>query len=121
MSALSFALLLQAAADEVGEIDPTTAEEVAIAIDQSTLLSLLLQVGPVGFTVFGILAVMSVWSWALAFSKHRVLSRAARFNAAFLRTFRRVGNLVELNSSTESYRPSPLVTVFDFGYAEVAR
>ena len=121
MSALSFALLLQAAADEVAEIDPTAAEEIAVAVDQSTLLGLLLQVGPVGFAVFAILAVMSVWSWALAFSKHRLLSRAAKANSAFLRTFRRIGNLVELNSSTEPYRPSPLVTVFDFGYAEVAR
>ena len=121
MSALSFALLLQAAADEVAEIDPTAAEEIAVAVDQSTLLGLLLQVGPVGFVVFAILAVMSVWSWALAFSKHRILSRAAKANSAFLRTFRRIGKLGELNSSTEPYRPSPLVTVFDFGYAEVAR
>ena len=121
MSAFSIALLLQAAAEEAAEIDPTAAEEIAVAVDQSTLLGLLLQVGPVGFVVFGILAVMSVWSWALAISKHRLLSRAAKGNSAFLRTFRRIGNLVELNAATEKYRPSPLVTVFDFGYAEVAR
>ena len=120
-STLPFAFLLQAVAEEAAEVDPTAAEEVAAAVDQSTLFSLLLDVGPVGFVVFGILAVMSVLSWALAYSKHRLLSRSARINNSFQRAFRRVGSLAEINAASERYRPSPLVTVFDYGYAEVAR
>ena len=116
-----FAFLLQAAAEEAAEVDPTAAEEVAAAVEQSTLLSLVLEVGPVGFAVFAILAILSVMSWAVAYSKHRLLSGAARTNGAFLRAFRRVGNLAEMNAASEKYRPSPLVTVFDCGYAEVAR
>ena len=119
--ALPFALLLQAVAEEAAEVDPTAAEEVAAAVDQSTLLSLLLQVGPVGFVVFAILAVLSVLSWTVAFSKHRLLTRSARGNRSFLRSFRRVGKLAEINAASERFRPSPLVTVFDYGYAEVAR
>ncbi len=115
------ALLLQAAAEDVTEVDPTAAEELATAVDQSTLLGLLLDVGPVGFAVFAILAIMSILSWALAYSKHRLLTRSAAVNRSFLRAFRRVMSLSEMNAASEKYRPSPLVTVFDYGYAEVAR
>ncbi len=115
------ALLLQAAAEEVTEVDPATAEEFASAVEQSTLLGLLLEVGPVGFTVFGILAIMSVLSWALAYSKHRTLTSSTTVNRSFLRAFRRVASLAEMNAASEKYRPSPLVTVFDYGYTEVAR
>ncbi len=114
-------LLLQAAAEEITEVDSTAGEELATAIDQSTLLSLLLDVGPVGFVVFAILVIMSVLSWALAYSKHRLLGRAAGVNRSFLRAFRRVESLAEMNAASENYRPSPLVTIFDYGYAEVAR
>ncbi len=115
------ALLLQAATDEATEVDPTAAEELATAVDQSTLLGLLLEVGPVGFVVFAILAFLSILSWAMAFSKHRTLNGAASVNRSFLRAFRRVGSLAEMNAASEKYRPSPLVTVFDYGYTEVAR
>ncbi len=115
--ALPFALLLQAAA----EVDPTVAEEISAASEQSTLFGLLLEAGPVGFVVFGILAVMSVLSWAVAYSKHRTLSRAAKISLSFHRAFRRVGKLAEIYAASEQYRPSPLVTVFSYGYEEVAR
>ena len=119
--AAPIALLLQVTAEEPVEVGPGAAEELASAIDQSTLLGLLLEVGPVGMVVFAILAVMSVLSWAMAYSKHRTLTTAARVNRAFGRAFRRVGSLAEMNAASERYRPSPLVTVFDYGYAEVAR
>lgn len=115
------AFLLQAVGDEPVEVDPTVAEELAVAVDQSTLWSLVLEVGPVGFVVFAVLALMSVLSWAMAFSKHRLLSRSARINGAFLRAFRRAGKLAEINAVSEQFRPAPLVTVFDYGYEEVAR
>lgn len=118
---LTFALLLQAAGEEAEAVDPGAAEEIASAVDQSTLLSLVLDVGPVGFTVFAILAAMSVLSWALAYSKHKLLARTVKVNRAFRRAFRRVGKLAELNAASEQYRPAPLVTVFDYGYEEVAR
>lgn len=120
-SAPPFALLLQAAAEEAVDVDPTAAEEVAAAVDQSTLLSLLLDVGPVGMAVFAILAVMSVLSWALAIAKQRSLAQARKGNRAFRRAFRRLGSLTEINAASDQYRGTPLATVFDYGYAEVAR
>ncbi|MDE0125372.1 MAG: MotA/TolQ/ExbB proton channel family protein [Bryobacterales bacterium] len=116
-----FALLLQAIEEEVTEVDPTIAEDVSAAVDQSTLLGLLLEVGPVGFVVFAILVVMSVHSWAVAYSKQRLLSRSDKVNGSFQRAFRRIGSLANINAASERYRPAPLVTVFDYGYAEVAR
>lgn len=120
-SALPVALLLQAASQPDEEVDLSTTEEIAVAVDQSTLFGLLLEVGPVGLTVFVILAVMSVVSWALAFSKHRLLARSERANVGFGRVFRRLRSLKECKAASKRYRPSPLITVFDFGYAEVAR
>ena len=118
---LPLALLLQIAAEGAAESDPSAVQEISTAVEQSTLLSLVLEVGPVGFVVFVILVVMSVLSWALAFSKHRLLNRSIKINRSFLRAFRRVGKLAEINASLEPYRPAPLVTVFDYGYEEVAR
>lgn len=115
--ALPFALLLQATA----EADPNLAEEIATAAEETTLLGLLLEVGPVGFVVFAVLAVMSVLSWAVAYSKHRTLSRATAVSQSFHRAFRNVGKLAEIYAASEQYRPSPLVTVFSYGYEEVAR
>ena len=120
-SAPPFALLLQATAEQTTDVDPTVAEEISAAVDQTTLISLLLDVGPVGFAVFGILAIMSVLSWAVAFSKHRAFSRANSAGQAFHRAFVRVGKLAEIYAASEQFRDAPHVTVFSHGYEEVAR
>ena len=117
----TLALLLQAVPEEAAEADLTAAEEVTAAVEQSTLLGLLLDVGPVGFVVFAILAFMSILSWALAYSKHRALSSSAKANMSFRNAFRRVGKLAEINAASDQFRPAPLVAVFDNGYKEVAR
>ncbi len=41
--------------------------------------------------------------------------------ASFLRAFRKAANLEAVAMASEQFRRSPLVTVFDFGYSEVAR
>ncbi|MCY4186968.1 MAG: MotA/TolQ/ExbB proton channel family protein [Bryobacterales bacterium] len=115
------AFLLQAADPEAAEAELSAASEVSAAVEQSTLLSLLLDVGPVGFAVFAVLALMSVYSWALAYAKHRALSSSTKGSMAFRSAFRRIGNLAEANAATERFRPAALVTVFDRGYSEVAR
>ncbi len=117
----TLAFLLQAADPEAAEAELSAASEVSAAVEQSTLLSLLLDVGPVGFAVFAVLALMSVYSWALAYAKHRALSSSAKGSMAFRSAFRRIGNLAEANAATEKFRPAALVTVFDRGYSEVAR
>ena len=121
LSAIPFAFLLQAAAEDAVAADPAATEEISATVEQSTLLSLLLEAGPVGYAVFGILGVMSVLSWAVAYSKFKSFSRADALGAAFHRVFRRKGKLAEIYARSERYRPSPLVTVFSYGYEEVAR
>ena len=115
------AFLLQAAAEEVVEAAPEATEMASSAVDQSTLLSLLFEAGPVGKFVMLLLVVMSMFSWAIAFSKYGGLSAARKKNLTFLKAFRRVGKLADMNAASEQYRPAPLVTVFDYGYEEVAR
>ena len=119
-SAVPFAFLLQAVAEEAGA-GPTSAEEVVATVEQTTLLGLILEAGPVGFTVFGILGAMSVLSWAVAYSKFKAFSQADALSRRFHRVFRRKGKLAEVFERSERYSPSPLVTVFSYGYEEVAR
>ena len=118
---LPFTLLLQVAAEEAADVDPAVSEEIAAAVEDTTLLGLLLEVGPVGFVVFAILACMSVLSWAVAYSKHRALTRAIARGQGFAREFRRAGSLSEINRLRSEYRDAPVVSVFSNGYKEVAR
>ena len=119
--ALPFALLFQTAAEEALEGDPSVSEEISVAVEQTTLISLLLEVGPVGFVVFAILAVMSVLSWAVAYSKHRALARAKALGQAFHHEFRRASSLTDISRLSTEYRAAPMVAVFSSGYQEVAR
>ena len=119
-----FALLLQA--KEAAEVaapasDPIEEAVRSGALDQSGFLNLLLQAGPLAKVVLLILLVFSVLSWAIAFSKISLLKTSRRNNARFLRAFRKSGQLGEISAAAENYRPAPLVTVFEFGYDEVAR
>ena len=124
-SNILFALLLQAAdAEEAAEALETAEEvipDVPDVLEQSGLLQMVLSAGPVNQVVFAALLVLSVMSWAIAFSKYRLISRSWRNNVRFLRVFRRAGQLVELSAAGENYRPSSVVSVFEFGYKEVAR
>jgi biopolymer transport protein TolQ len=80
------------------------------------------EAGPAGWVVLVILVVFSIFSWAVIFSKASALSGARRMNWRFLRAFRKAAVLdAAMVASSEQYRPSPLVSVFDFGYEEVER
>lgn len=77
--------------------------------------------GPVGFLILAVLLVLSIYSWTVIFSKMGALRNARRTNARFLRAFRKAPGMEAVVAATEQYRPSPLVTVFDFGYEELER
>jgi biopolymer transport protein TolQ len=80
------------------------------------------EAGPAGWVVLVILIVFSIFSWAVIFSKASALSGARRMNWRFLRAFRKAAVLdAAMVTASEQYRPSPLVSVFDFGYEEVER
>ena len=93
-------------------------------------LALLLQVsiwqaiqdaGPISWTVLAILVVLSLLSWTLIFSKWSRFKAARAANSQFLRAFRKANGLEAVALASEQFRSSPLVTVFDFGYTELAR
>ncbi|MEI9977086.1 MAG: hypothetical protein WDO73_36565 [Ignavibacteriota bacterium] len=71
--------------------------------------------------VMGVLVCFSIYSWTIIFSKWAALNGARKTNDRFLRAFRKSTGLEAVVVATERYRPSPLVTVFDFGYEEVER
>jgi len=119
-SPMLLAILLQAAGT-VAEGAEGAQSAVPVTIERTGLLHLILDASLLAQIVILVLLVFSVYSWAIAFSKYGLLNKAVQKNNSFLKTFRRLGQLAELNAASEEYRPAPLVTVFEFGYEEVAR
>ena len=119
-SPMLLAILLQAA-DAVAEGAEGAESAVPVAIERTGLLHLILDASLLAQIVILVLLVFSVYSWAIAYSKYNLLNKAVKKNNSFLKTFRRLGQLAELNAASEEFRPAPLVTVFVFGYEEVAR
>ena len=76
---------------------------------------------PLPLAVRGLLGLFSLISWTIIFSKLGIFRRARNANLRFLRTFRKATRLDAVAAATEQFRGSPLATVFDFGYSEVAR
>lgn len=77
--------------------------------------------GPVTWTVLGTLAIFSLASWTIIFSKWSSFRRARNANLRFLRAFRKSTRLDAVAAASEQFRAAPLVVVFDFGYSEVCR
>jgi biopolymer transport protein TolQ len=77
--------------------------------------------GTVTWVVLGTLAIFSLASWTIIFSKWSAFRRARNANLRFLRAFRKSTRLDAVAAATEQFRAAPLVVVFDFGYSEVAR
>ncbi|MEZ5362765.1 MAG: MotA/TolQ/ExbB proton channel family protein [Bryobacterales bacterium] len=117
-----FALLLQAV--PAGEEAPTEEmmnEALASSGAGDGLLDMVLHASLLAQIVLLVLLGFSILSWAIAFSKNGVLKQARRKDVMFLKAFRRVGKLADMNAATEQYRPAPLVSMFEFGYEELAR
>jgi biopolymer transport protein TolQ len=88
---------------------------------QLSLWSILQGLGPVPLAIIFLLILFSLFSWTIVFSKSGVFSRARRENRAFLRAFRKAGNLQAVAMASEQFGAAPLVAVFDFGYGEIER
>ena len=81
----------------------------------------MIQGSPLTLAVMGVLICFSIYSWTIIFSKWASVRGASKTNDRFLRAFRKSSGLEAVMVASERYRPSPLVTVFDFGYEEVER
>jgi biopolymer transport protein TolQ len=96
-------------------------EAPAVFLLQTDLVQMVQEAGPAGWVVLVILVIFSIYSWTVIFSKLSALGGARQKNSRFLRAFRKAAALDAVMVASEQYRPSPLVSVFDFGYEETER
>jgi biopolymer transport protein TolQ len=73
------------------------------------------------YTVLGILACFSILSLTIVLSKWTAFGAAGRSDTRFVRAFRKSNSLETVVAAAESFRPTPLVKIFDAGYAEAFR
>ena len=80
------------------------------------ILEVVRNIGPVALVVLGVLALSSLYSWAIILAKWSRLRRARTQSKRFLRSFRKASRLQEISAVSDQFKPSPLVTVFDEVY-----
>jgi biopolymer transport protein TolQ len=85
----------------------------------SGVLDILRQTGPLNQVVFAILILFSIASWAIILSKAFTFRKVASQTATFLEVFRRSQKFSEVQAVCPSLPASPLVGVFQAGYAEL--
>jgi biopolymer transport protein TolQ len=83
------------------------------------MLEIILETGPLNQVVLAILFVFSIVSWAIILFKTISYGRVARQTATFLDVFRRSQKFSEVQAICPSLPQSPLVGVFQAGYAEI--
>jgi len=66
------------------------------------------------------LLFFSVFSWAIIIFKRRTLRSAFRQSEKFLDAFRKSKSLTDVNDASRKYKASPLATIFQAGYKELA-
>jgi len=77
------------------------------------------QAGPVAKLVLAILFGFSLISWAVLLGKIAQLNRADRHSREFLEAFHRSQKFSEVSAAASHLQASPLVGVFQAGYAEI--
>jgi biopolymer transport protein TolQ len=100
---------------------------VALQIQASTasygagddVVGLVMRSGPVAKVILIILALFSIASWAVVLHKFWTFRRADQQTARFLDIFRRSTKFSEVQSVCRTFTDSPLVGIFQAGYAEL--
>ncbi len=88
---------------------------------QTNVWDLVSNGSPLTDAVLAILLIASVYSWTVIFSKLSSFGSVRRSDTRFLRAFRKATGLEAVMVASEQFRPSPLVSVFEYGYEEVSR
>jgi biopolymer transport protein TolQ len=91
----------------------------AVSENSLSVIDLVLNASPASQTVLAILLVFSVMSWAVVVYKATAFRRIERQSATFLDVFRRSSKFSEVQSVCKSLEGSPLVGMFQAGYAEL--
>lgn len=101
-----FALLMQADTAGSGGTD-------------TSILGLIARSTPISKAVLLTLVLMSVASWAIILYKLWVFRRSEQQSASFIEVFRRSSKFSEVQAVCRSLGESPLVGLFQSGYAEL--
>src|ERR1700686_4070150 len=91
------------------------------AVVGGEIVDLVGETGPVAKVVLLILLIFSVISWAIILSKWSLVRRARVQSGRFVRAFRKAQRLQDVSAVAEQFKPSPLVAVFEGGFAEHRR
>jgi biopolymer transport protein TolQ len=83
------------------------------------LLQMVAGSSPISKAVLLVLILFSITSWAVILFKLWVFSRSERQSAAFLEVFRRSSKFSEVQAVCKTLGESPLVGIFQAGYAEL--
>jgi biopolymer transport protein TolQ len=83
------------------------------------LLQMVAGSSPVAKAVLLVLILFSITSWAIILFKLWVFSRSERQSATFLDVFRRSSKFSEVQAVCKTLGESPLVGIFQAGYAEL--
>jgi len=89
------------------------------AVPSINIFSLLMNAGPVVKAVLIVLVCFSAAAWGIILYKRRQFSRSKKQTKAFLEVFRRSTRFAEVQSACEKLADSPLVGLFQAGYAEL--
>src|SRR5271157_3996127 len=85
------------------------------------IVSMVLQSGPIAKLVLIILLLFSLLSWSIILAKWGAFRRAHVQSGRFLRAYRKAQRLQDIAAVAEQFAPSPLVAVFQGGYAELRK
>jgi biopolymer transport protein TolQ len=83
------------------------------------IVSLVARSTAVTIVILAALGLLSIWSWGIFLYKWWTFRRAARQSAQFLEVFRRSAKFSEVQAVCRSLNESPLVGLFQTGYAEL--
>ena len=116
-----------AAAQDPPEEEPPAGEITGVDLEETggglfgagNYLSLIIEAGPVAWTVLLVLLGFSLVSWAIIFSKSRRLRAAEAGSAAFLQLFRTAPRFHDVVEALPKLPRSPLAQVFSAGYQEM--
>jgi biopolymer transport protein TolQ len=83
-------------------------------------LDLIAGASPVVQLVLLVLVFFSIFSWTIVFFKRKTLKTAEAQSRRFLSVFRKSTNLSDVNEAARKYQSSPLVSLFQSGFKELA-
>ena len=83
------------------------------------IVNLLSRATPLSIAILAGLTVLSIWSWGIFLYKWWAFRRGAHQTAQFLDVFRRSNKFSEVQAVVRSLGDSPLVGLFQTGYAEL--